>query len=203
MSAHQTLLRECAAVVLAHNSSEARPVLALGQKAGFGIAEYYSGQDDIVPETVKVLFFLVHFALSDEIKVAMLRSIRLYPGDRVRLAPVILVSEDCSASDYLAYIEMGFDDIICLPEKSEIITDRLVTQLNRDHLYIETNTYFGPDRRRMELSDMGRVDRISDTHRHVRYIVHRSVEKGPVIVRRKDFWRKGRTTPRIPGAPWS
>lgn len=203
MSAHQTLLSACAAVVLAHNSSEARPVLKLGQKVGFGMTEFYAAQDDLIPEDMKVTFFLVHFALSDETKVAMLRSIRAYPADRVKLAPIILVSEDCSPSEYLAFIEMGFDDIICLPEKLEIIADRLLTQLNSNHLYIETSTYFGPDRRRMELSDMGRADRISTTHRHVRLVVHRSIEKGPEIIRRKDYWRRdGTRPPRIPGAPW-
>ena len=46
--------------------------------------------------------------------------------------------------------DFGFDDVICLPEKRQILTQRFERQLLTSHLYFRTETYLGPDRRRME-----------------------------------------------------
>ena len=83
---------------------------------------------------------------------------------------------------------MGFDDILCLPEHSQLLVDRLTRQLNHDIVYIETVDYFGPDRRRMEVPGAQHAARLSTAHMHTRLIIHRSMADGPVILERQDHW---------------
>ena len=86
----------------------------------------------------------------------------------------------------LKYVQFGFDDIITLSEKRQILVDRLMGQLSADHVYLQSEDYLGPDRRRMEVgASAGRSRREADTP-HVRLTIHRSPEHG-VQVRRREF----------------
>jgi len=134
------------------------------------------------------LFFLLHFGTEDAEKADMLARLRRYPSPRVRLAPIILVAQDCDADTFLRYVQMGFDDILCLPDSAELLVDRLIGQLNHDIVYIETADYLGPDRRRMELPGAGHANRVSNAHLHTRLIIHRSLSNGPAVLQRQDHW---------------
>ncbi|UYO00650.1 MAG: hypothetical protein KIT02_05400 [Devosia sp.] len=106
----------------------------------------------------------------------------------MRLAPVVLVAQDCDLDTFLGYVEMGFDDILCLPDNVDLLIDRLAAQFNTDYIYVETDSYFGPDRRRMEVPDASHPARVSNAHLHTRLTIHRTLADGPMIVQKQNFW---------------
>ncbi|WP_338719717.1 hypothetical protein [Devosia sp. XK-2] len=188
MNGRSTILSECGAVACCPPGAPLRSLERFARATGFGLFAHYRDVTELRKRVVSNLFFLVHFATEDAEKTDILHRLRHYPSPRVKLAPIILITQDCDADTFLRYIEMGFDDILCLPENSELLTDRLVSQLKHDIVYIETADYFGPDRRRMEVIGGGHTARVSNAHLHSKLVIHRSVTDGPAIVRRWDYW---------------
>lgn len=188
MSKHASILSECAAVGCCERGPPARSLEHFAAATGFGHFVHYHDLSDLRSHPVKNLFFLVHFGMPDGEKAAFLTLLRQNSINRVRLAPVVLVAQDCDLDTFLGFIEMGFDDILCLPDSAGLLVDRLVSQLNHDILYIETSTYFGPDRRRMELPGATHAARVSSVHMHTKLTIHRSLAEGPVILHKQDHW---------------
>jgi DNA-binding response OmpR family regulator len=183
-----SVLAGCAAVACCPQGASARSLEHFAAATGFGVFVHYHDLADLRAHPVKNLFFLVHFALPDSEMADFLALLRQNTSNRVRLAPVVLVTQDCDLDTFLGYVQMGFDDILCLPDNASLLVDRLVAQLNHDILYFETEDYFGPDRRRMELPGATHAARVSSAHRHTRLVVHRSLEQGPMILHRQDHW---------------
>jgi len=188
MARRSSILSECAAVACCPLGAPLKSLEHVAQATGFGLFAHYQDVTGLRAASFQILYFLVHYGTPDAEKVETLTRLRQYPSLRVRLAPVILVTQDCDATTFLGYVQMGFDDILCLPESSELLVDRLVGQLNHDILYIQTRDYFGPDRRRMELPGTQHAARQSTAQMHTRLTIHRSLAEGPVILERQDFW---------------
>lgn len=188
MSERSTILSDCVAVACCPEGAPQRSLEHFARATGFGLFVHYLDLGQLRDQAHRNLFFLVHFATGDGAKAALLAQLRSNPIPRVRLAPVILVTQDCDLDTFLGYVEMGFDDILCLPESAQLLVDRLVAQLNRDIVYIETADYFGPDRRRMEVPGATHAGRTSNAHLHTRLTIHRSLAEGPAIVQRQDHW---------------
>ena len=108
----------------------------------------------------------------------------------LRLAVAALVDEREAVGRLEGILRLGFDDVITLPEKREVIVDRLVGQLNSEHLYIQTDSYLGPDRRRMEFPGAPTDSRRMPDSPHVRLHIRRSVERGVQIVRQEIRGRR-------------
>ena len=107
--------------------------------------------------------------------------------DDVRYAPVVLFAADGPFEQYLSYIDMGFDDIITLPENATIVEQRLIAQLDTEHTYFETATYFGPDRRRMEVEVPHQFQRSDAPHSHVRHYFARDPRRGIVVLHSDSY----------------
>ena len=155
----------------------------LARRCGFGRIRALGTAGD-GGETSRISFVLVHYLLGDALLGGILRAIRT-SGDLVRFSPVIVITDDCPFEMILAYVEMGLDDVISLPEKKEILIQRFATQIATDHLYIETPGYFGPDRRRMK-------SQLVDSRRkgmdgHVRFHFVRNPSSGIEILRHQIF----------------
>ncbi|QQR35137.1 hypothetical protein JI749_12230 [Devosia oryziradicis] len=180
------LLGGCAAVIVAHDEADSAALQAIARHVGFGsvstVAEGPHGDD---PEH-SLTFFLVHFGLGIAGKTMLLSRLRGHPSDNVRFAPIVLFIPDGPGAEVLFYIEMGFDDVICLPENSHIVASRLATQIGQEHLYIETKTYLGPDRRRMELPGASHPDRKGE-YEHTKLFIVRKPGIGTSVVRRQIF----------------
>jgi DNA-binding response OmpR family regulator len=188
MSERTSVLSECAAIACCSPGAPMRGLEHFSMATGFGLFVHSRDLSGLKAQRFKNLFFLVHFALPDPDKSEFLTVLRRNSANRVRLSPVILVTQDCDVDVFLGYVQMGFDDILCLPDSADLLVDRLVGQLNHDILYIETADYFGPDRRRMEVQGASHAARVSNAHLHTRLVIHRSLAEGPVIVQRQDHW---------------
>ena len=132
----------------------------------------------------RVVLDLVHFAIGMEAKRQLLERVRHAGSVNICFAPVVLFLQDGPGDVMLEYIEMGFDDVICLPENSRIVGARLAAQIGQEHTYVETRRYLGPDRRRMELPSHSRPER-TDDHDYTNLTVLRTPEMGVQILRRQ------------------
>jgi hypothetical protein len=146
MSSLANSLQFCSAVVVGYEG-DSRNLVQLARKAGFGSVQELNEAPEIKRPEFALTYFLINHQLSDETKGRLLRR---SPSSQMRYAPIIGIGGDVAFEVVMRHIELGFDDFICLPEKVEIVANRLLNQLEQSHVYIETATYFGPDRRRME-----------------------------------------------------
>lgn len=182
MSAHEPdpgVLARCAAMVIAHDEQDAAALVSLGEKLGFGLvsgSSQFSGNDWHIHH---VLFFLVHYGLGMEAKRQLLDRVRHAGSVNICFAPVVLFLQDGSGDEMLEYVSMGFDDVICLPEDSLVLSTRLALQIAQEHVYVETRSYLGPDSDPVRTRD----------HEHTKLTVLRTPEVGVQILRRKLFAR--------------
>lgn len=132
----------------------------------------------------RLAFFIVHFQLSEAAMQRVIAEVRGADSDDTRYAPIILVSDDCPVERLLHYIQLGFDDVIALPEKCEVLESRIAAQLHTDQLYFETDDYLGPDRRRMELPQH-RDERRTGMTPFYKLTIRRDPAHGISVVRRQ------------------
>lgn len=185
-SAETGLLGGCDAIVVAHDEHEGASLLALAERVGFGSVTTLSEAPHGASADHALTFFLMHYGLGNAAKKLLLSRLRSMPSDNVRYAPVVLFIPDGPSEEILFYIGMGFDDVICLPENSHIVASRLATQIGQEHLYIETRTYLGPDRRRMELPGDTHPEREGD-YEHTKLTIVRKPGAGVKVIRRQLF----------------
>ena len=189
------MLASCRAYVVAQSVAQNRSLVRLAERSGFGFVGSVLGDRRVAIEAERgeIVYFLIHHRLSDDTMAAIIKLLRSNASDAIRYAPIVMIIDDCPFETILKYVQFGFDDIISLPEKREIIIDRLRKQLNSEQLYIETDTYLGPDRRRMEVKPPERESR-SDSTMHVRLTIERTIEHGARVVRRQFGGSKARLT---------
>jgi hypothetical protein len=190
------MLSSCRAVIVAQTPPQNRSLVKLAERAGFGAIGTTHDDRGAEAEKSDVLFFLLHHRLPDAVMSAVIRSIRVSEQPAIRYAPVALIIDDCPFETVLKYVRFGFDDVITLPERRDMLIARFVSQLETEHTYFETADYLGPDRRRMELAvhrDERRVGEIPFT----RLTIHRSTTTGVRLLRQEIVGRAIRP----PGEP--
>lgn len=74
-------------------------------------------------------------------------AIRFSTARAIRFSPMVYCAVDLSVDTIMAGINMGFDDIVALPQSKPKLLQRLARQIGRNMVFYETPGYFGPDRR--------------------------------------------------------
>lgn len=185
------MLSECNACVVAPSPRESLQLERMAERVGFGsIITSFAPR---VPDRGQT-YFILHYQLREAPMRAVIDQVRDSQDPQTRYAPIVLFTDDCPIDRLLGYIKMGFDDVIALPEKREVLEARLAAQLNSDLTYFETDDYLGPDRRRMELSDH-RDERRTGTMPFSRLIIRRDPTKGVSLVRRHMMGQQQRQQP--------
>ncbi|MAF50429.1 MAG: hypothetical protein CMM10_19410 [Rhodospirillaceae bacterium] len=81
-----------------------------------------------------------------------LKMARTSPDSPNRMIPIIVVS----AFSELRHVEMardlGMTEFLALPLSAKILYDHICAVIEHPRLFVETPTYFGPDRRRHQVS---------------------------------------------------
>lgn len=188
-AADPLVLAHCAAIAVARDDFDSEALISIGRKVGFGaVADFshFAGNDW---HAHPLLFFLVHYGIGIEAKRALLNKVRRASSVNICFAPVVLFMQDGPGEEAIKYVEMGFDDVICLPEDGHILSARLATQIGREHLYVETRTYLGPDRRRLEPAGHTHPERSGDQE-YARLTLMRSPEGGVQVLRRQVVHRR-------------
>ncbi len=185
MHAHQgdpDVLAHCAAIVLADDERNRAALMSLAEKLRFGAILAHSpalGQERF---NHRLVFFLVHFDFSMERRKALLRELRHAGSVSLCFAPVVLFLRDGTQEDIQGNVELGFDDVINVPQDGRAIATRLAAQIGQEHLYIETRHYLGPDRHRLDRP--GQTPRKA-LEEHAQLTILRTPEAGVHIVRRQ------------------
>jgi hypothetical protein len=124
-------------------------LLALARSLGFARVEPYSGIEIMLARAESTpLVFVLCAAVPDVGKLKPIAKLLRSSADfRLRFAPLIYFPPDPSIEVIKACIGMGFDDIIAMPYAGNDLGQRIGRQLDGTHVYYETPTYFGPDRR--------------------------------------------------------
>lgn len=179
------MLGQCTANLIARSDKNANDLAQIARSSGFGnITAVLSRTAFAEQKAPRVLnFFMVHFNIPNNVMGSLIRAVRQNSDHEVRFAPIILFSKDLAFEDYLEFIRLGFDDVIMLPEKRDMLTSRLSGQLNHDIEYFQTADYFGPDRRRMEIEPPNGIQRAAVPHSHTRYLFRRDPLLGTRILR--------------------
>lgn len=139
------------------------------------------------------LFFLIHHRLEDQVLRTLLTAVRCSEKDQVRFAPLVLLLDDGPFELVLRYVRLGFDDVIALPERRDLVVSRLCGQLGQEVTYYKTSGYLGPDRRRMERPSDIPDERRTGRDAYTRYTIIRSPEKGVRVLRQEDFGSRSDT----------
>jgi hypothetical protein len=141
-------LSACAAVVIATDDGGTASLCALAKAVGFGAALDFrtpsAHTTDLMP------FYFLHHTVTDAAKARFLKAIRATEDPRKKYAAVILFLPKGPAHQTVFYVEMGFDDVLFLSESNQTISDRLLQQVGQEVVFVQTGSYLGPDRRRME-----------------------------------------------------
>lgn len=143
---------QSAAFVVGPRDGAGAAIVELARDAGLSPVDYYSGPEQALAQarTTPVCFFLVSSTVPKSAISAFVTDIRHHPDRLFRFSPVLFVCEDPSPRTISFCLQAGFDDIIAPPFTPPKIRARMKAQLNTPHLYFQTPTYFGPDRRRGE-----------------------------------------------------
>lgn len=186
MSTSGASLRYCSAVVVGYEG-DSRNLVELAKKVGFGSVQELNEAPDIKRPEFALTYFLINHQLSDETKSRLIRRLRRSPSSKIRFAPIVAIGGDVAFEVVMRHINLGFDDFICLPEKAEIVANRLLNQLEQAQIYIETATYLGPDRRRMEAPMHVNSQRKAHPHSHTRITLRRSAGRGIEVLQHEVF----------------
>ena len=180
------MLERCNAFVVAPDQNHASALVRLARRVGFTlvVVTQPTGEEGATAVAPRwpLNFFLVDYMLHDDLKKAVLAAVRRSQDMEVRFAPVVLIIDDCPFERILWYVEFGFDDIISLPEKADLMGQRLSRQLGHPYLYVQTADYLGPDRRRLEIDSEARDHRRTGLRSHIRYTIRRDPERGVEIL---------------------
>lgn len=184
------MLRTCGAMVVAATAADDAALVELGRLIGFGAVESGLSPTETVA-SYPVVFFLVHVGLPESAKIALLERLRRSGTDRLRYAPAILMTQDGPAETVLRHIDMGFDDVVIVPERRDVLLGRLAKQLTSPPPYIRTSNYLGPDRRRMEKPEDPGDPRRTGSHPFSRLTIRRDPAIGNMVARREIFGGSG------------
>jgi len=187
--ADPSVLAHCIAIVVAQHERDGAALMRLAERLRFGTVLAYDARAGHDMFNHRLVFFLVHFDFDDAARRQLLGSLRNSASVSLCYAPVVMFLRDGSAEQVGACVAQGFDEVINVPAEGPEIATRLAAQIGREHLYIETRNYIGPDRHRMDHLQGAPGDRQPEEP-HARLIILRTVEAGVHIVRREGS-RKG------------
>ena len=175
----------CLACLVGETASQRKTLETLAVRTGFGgISTDAEGAAFPDPADRRLAFFFFHCQVGSDLLRNTLARIR--SDAHQRFSPAVLIVGECSQSEVVRYINLGFDDITILPEAARVLERRFTNQITTPVSYFETSTYFGPDRRRSQRlnSPSAPSQKVPGEHRHVRYLVQRAAT-GTEILRRE------------------
>jgi len=178
------MLTGCKAIVIGKTSSQVASLVAMARRCGFAFVEEPATGEIPTPKTM-IAYLLVHYKVGDDLLLSIIRAIRSGNND-IRFSPIIVIADDCEFELVLHFVELGVDDVISLPEKRDVLVQRLASQLWSERVYVETAEYFGPDRRPLEPPAHEDVRRPGSAG-YARYHIQRIPDFGTKIVRHQIF----------------
>ena len=151
LSATANMLADCGAVTFAPNDASADGLVALATKLGFGKVANYTQFAELPKD--RLTYFLLHGQLPDSSKQRILQGLRSSDSIFRRFAPIVCFLTSGPRHQIVPLVQMGFDEVLFVSDSHEDMSHKLADQLKQDILYVQSDHYFGPDRRRIERID--------------------------------------------------
>lgn len=184
-----SVLAHCVAIVVSQNERDGEALMRLAERLRFGDVVAYSAKLGHDHFNHRLVFYLIHFDFEEAARAPLLTKLRHSASVSLSYAPAVIFLRDASAAQVRACVELGFDEVINVPAEGADIAMRLAGQIGREHLYVETRNYLGPDRHRMDR--LGHKPAVRQPEEpHARLSILRTVEDGVHIVRREGVVRK-------------
>lgn len=180
----ESILSRCLACLVTETGAQHRTLDSLARRTGFADVRGDSSHAGF-PEAgdCRLPYFLFHCQIGHKLLHSAIGRIRADPGHR--FCPAVLVAGECSETEVVRYINLGFDDIVVLPEAARVLERRLGSHFDSPVSYFETASYFGPDRRRsLRLTTPARPHGRPGDHSHIRYLIQRTTD-GVEVLRRE------------------
>lgn len=177
------MLAHCVAIVHARDEANAIALMRLAEKLRFGAIVAASPKLGHERFDHRLVFCLVHFDIDAEARKKLVFDLRHAASVSLAYAPIVLFLRDATPEEITDNIELGFDDVISVPEDSIVVGGRLATQIGQHHLYVETRHYLGPDRHRLDKPGVGA--RRKPEEEHAQLTILRTPEGGVQIIRRQ------------------
>lgn len=179
------MLELCRAIIVAPTPFDSRALAEIATEVGFGdIASVFDDTDSSNGLRYPISYFLVHHRLSDDDCADIIDAVRSIDRRGLRFSPMVVMMPETSGESVRKFVGMGFDDVISLPQSQVQLTARLGTQLDRDLVYLETDDYLGPDRRRMDAH--GFAHRTATVSPHTRIVLRRDPDHGTRVISRQE-----------------
>lgn len=128
----------------------------------------------------------------DDLRCAFL-AVRSHADLSIRFMPIIMLTEQNDMPTIMKFINLGCDDVITMPRTALQMVDRLKQQVGRPRDYFQTDSYFGPDRRRFGTATTA-TDSTRGGGRHFfrHFTIQRDLRRGITILNTEVFSPKGR-----------
>lgn len=151
-------------------------LLDVARAAGFAHVAPYTGlaAAEIQAQQTPLLAFLFAEVSRIDALRPIIESIRYSSGRKLRFSPLIYFSECPSHDDIQDCMALGFDDVLTTPFTPSRLQSRLLHQIGRTQVYLETEAYFGP-------AHHGTAERRRGPYRRLEVI--RSVTLGTNVLR--------------------
>lgn len=151
LSATTNMLADCGAVTFAPNDVSAGALGTLATKLGFGSVAHYTQFAELPKNTLT--YFLVHGQLPDGAKQRIIQGLRSSDHIFRRFAPIVCFVTNGPRHQIVPLVQMGFDEVLFIADAVSDMSHKLNDQLRHELVYVESDHYFGPDRRRIERVD--------------------------------------------------
>jgi len=132
-------------------------------------------------------FIFVHSRANKELQAEALAIVRGHYDLNLRFLPVILMTEERGYEEVKAFVKAGYDDVIITPCPTSTLMHRLQLQISEPWDYFQTSTYFGPDRRRLDMPMPENERRTRGGFFFRRFVVQRNARRGVQIVSTETY----------------
>lgn len=182
------VFENCSASVIASESEWQSRLSHVLRQIGFGASYRLTSDRGLTQRHPTHLpFLIIHWQADTSFALNTIREVRSTPDDDVRFMPIIMLAGDSTERTIHQHLTLGCDDIIVYPCTAPPLERRLRLQIDREHDYFQTSTYFGPDRRKDETGTT-HPDRRGGKGSHYRHIViKRDVRGGVKVLSNQTF----------------
>lgn len=185
------MLEKTCAYIVSETRESGEFLFEICDEIGLGLSRKFVSISAVEKQTKisPICFFLFPASENDRFIADYVRVIRTSTERNICFAPIILLTPDAHRGKITLGLSLGFDEILAPPWTTPLLKARFLRQLTNSFDYFSTETYFGPDRRRLESQqlDYYAKERRDQTYNFRRYSIRRHTINGVEILTDERF----------------
>ena len=145
------MFEQCSAYVISSEIEWQSRLSYVLRQVGFSECIRLSSTRGILPlHPTHLPFLLIHSNADKQFALKSVDQVRTNGDDAIRFMPIIMLTDEQSERTIQKFLALGCDDIVLYPCTAPPLAKRLRMQILQSQKYFQTQSYFGPDRRRNE-----------------------------------------------------